>query len=122
MRKNAKSTAGSGNVFADIGFTNADEMLVKSDLVRHINHVIEQRGLTQVEAAEVLGVNQPKISALKRGRLTDFSIERLMRFLVSLGQGVEITVHPAPRATVRVIAPKLDPTVSRPPQAYRMLK
>ena len=75
-----------GNVFADLGFANADEMMAKSELVRHINKIIEQRGLTQVEAAGVLGVNQPKVSALKRGRLTDFSIERLMRFLVALGQ------------------------------------
>jgi predicted XRE-type DNA-binding protein len=83
----AKSIAGSGNVFADIGFANAGEMLAKSDLVRHINKIIEQRGLTQVEAAKLLGINQPKVSALKRGRLTQFSIDRLMRFLVTLGQG-----------------------------------
>jgi predicted XRE-type DNA-binding protein len=77
-------------------------MMAKSDLVRHINKIIEQRGLTQVEAAEVLGVNQPKVSALKRGRLTDFSIDRLMRFLVALGQEIDIRVRAAPHAGLRV--------------------
>ena len=102
MPRIAKSVAGSGNVFADLGFANAYEMMAKSELVRHINKIIEQRGLTQVEAAELLGVNQPKVSALKRGRLTDFSIDRLMRFLVALGQEINISVHPASRAGLRV--------------------
>ena len=102
MPRIAKSVAGSGNVFADLGFVNANEMMAKSELVRHINKIIEQRGLTQVEAAELLGVNQPKVSALKRGRLTDFSIDRLMRFLVALGQEINISVHPASRAGLRV--------------------
>ena len=102
MPRIAKSVAGSGNVFADLGFANADEMMAKSELVRHINKIIEQRGLTQVEAAELLGVNQPKVSALKRGRLTDFSIDRLMRFLVALGQEIDISVRPASHAGLRV--------------------
>src|SRR5437899_1421729 len=88
MPKAARSVGSSGNVFADIGFKNADEMALKSDLVWHINRAIEERGLTQAEAGSVLGVNQPKVSALKRGQLTDFSVDRLMRFLVSLGQTV----------------------------------
>jgi predicted XRE-type DNA-binding protein len=102
MPKIAKSVAGGGNVFADLGFANANEMMAKSELVRHINQIIEQRGLTQVEAAGLLGVNQPKVSALKRGRLTEFSISRLMRFLVALGQEIEIGVRPAPQAGLRV--------------------
>lgn len=96
--------AGSSNVFEDLGFPNADEMLAKSELVRHINRIIVQRGLTQTEAAEVLGVNQPKLSALKRGRLTEFSVDRLIRFLVALGQEVAITIKPANRAAVKVRA------------------
>jgi predicted XRE-type DNA-binding protein len=92
--KTAKSIAGSGNVFADIGFDNADEMLARSELVRYINRIIEQRGLTQVEAAKLLGINQPKVSALNCGRITEFSIDRLMRFLVALGQEVDIRVRP----------------------------
>lgn len=102
MPKKSKSDPGSGNVFADIGFSNAEEMLAKSELVRHINKIIEQRRLTQVEAARVLGVSQPKVSALRRGRLTDFSMERLLRFLVALGQAVAIRIRPASRAGVRV--------------------
>ena len=102
MPRIAKSTAGSGNVFADLGFANANEMMAKSELVRHINKIIEKRKLTQVEAAQLLGVNQPKVSALKRGRLTDFSIDRLMRFLVALGQEIDIGVRPASHAGLRV--------------------
>jgi predicted XRE-type DNA-binding protein len=81
--KTAKSIAGSGNVFADIGFDNADEMLARSGLVR---------------AAKLLGINQPKVSALNCGRITEFSIDRLMRFLVALGQEVDIRVRPGSSA------------------------
>jgi predicted XRE-type DNA-binding protein len=101
-KRSVRSVAGSGNVFEDLGFENADEMLVKSELARHINKAIERRGLNQVEAAEILGVTQPKISALKRGRLTDFSMERLMRFLIALGLEVNISVRPAAHAGFRV--------------------
>ncbi|MCI0349905.1 MAG: helix-turn-helix domain-containing protein, partial [Acidobacteriales bacterium] len=75
----------SGNVFADLGFPNAEEMLAKAELAQKITAIIERRRLTQVRAAEVLGVDQPKISALKRGRLSGFSLERLVRFLILLG-------------------------------------
>jgi len=94
-RRQRKSVDGSTNIFADLGFPNPDEMLAKSELVRQINRIIERRGLTQVAAAKLLGVDQPKVSALKRGRLTEFSVERLMRFLVALGQEVGISVRPA---------------------------
>ncbi len=93
---------GSGNVFADLGFANPDEMLAKAEMVRQINLIIAERGLTQIEAAHLLGVNQPKISALRRGRLTDFSIDRLMRYLVALGQEIDIAVRPANQAGFRV--------------------
>src|SRR4051794_13626137 len=104
MPKGPKSTAGSGNVFEDLGFANADEMQAKSELVRHINRIIKSKGLTQVEAAKLLGINQPKVSMLKRGRLTDFSVDRLMRFLVALGQEVDITVRPASQARLKVLS------------------
>jgi predicted XRE-type DNA-binding protein len=100
-----KSEVGSGNVFADIGFTNSQEMLVKSELVRHINRIIDGQGLTQVAAAKLLGVSQPRVSALDRRRLTDFSIGRLMRFLVALGHEVDIGVRPASQAGLRVGRP-----------------
>ena len=102
-RKAPKSIAGTGNVFADIGFKNADEMALKSDMVWHINREIEGRGLTQTEAGELLGINQPKVSALKHGQLTDFSVERLLKFLVALGQRVDIWIHPAQDAGITVV-------------------
>ena len=97
-----RSVAWSGNVFADIGFQNADEMILKSDLVWYINREIERRGLTQTEAGKLLGINQPKVSALRKGDLTGFSVERLMRLLVSLGQVVDIRIRPANNAGIRI--------------------
>jgi predicted XRE-type DNA-binding protein len=109
-----KSVAGSGNVFADIGFKNPDEMALKADLVWYINRAISQRGLTQAEAAALIGVNQPKVSALQNARLTDFSVERLMRFLVALGQTIDITIRPAPEAGVRVLKAGASATALTP--------
>ena len=87
----------SGNVFADLGFANADEMLAKAELAIKIANILRERRLTQVQAAEMLGVDQPKISALIRGRLSGFSIERLLRFLLRLGTDVSITIKPRAR-------------------------
>lgn len=104
MRNKADHTIGSGNVFADLGFPNAEEMLAKAELARRITAIIARRRLTQAQAAGVLGVDQPKISALKRGRLSGFSLERLVRFLILLGRDVEIVVkerHPARRGQAR---------------------
>jgi predicted XRE-type DNA-binding protein len=81
-------------VFADLGFSNPDLALAKADLVQRIRELIEQRKLTQVRAAELLGLDQPKVSALLRGRVEGYSIDRLFRFLTALGQRVEITVRP----------------------------
>ena len=83
---------GSGNVFKDLGFENPEEELAKAKLASIINDIIEERGLTQKQAGEILGVNQPKISALKNGRLKGFSIERLFSFLEKLDQHIEITI------------------------------
>ena len=93
MSGKVKVTASSGNVFKDLGLPNPEELLAKAELVRHISGVIEQRGLTQVEAAEVLGTTQPKISDLLRGRLAGFSMERLIRYLNALDRDVEIVVR-----------------------------
>lgn len=84
----------SGNVFADIGVSNAEECLAKTKLAYQINRLIEDRGLKQIEAAKLLDVDQPKISALARGRLSGFSIERLFRFLAILNQDVVIMIKP----------------------------
>lgn len=83
---------GSGNVFADLGVARPEEALAKAELAHKIAMTIERRGLTQAEAAKLLEVDQPKISALTRGRLAGFSLDRLVRFLVLLGNDVEIVV------------------------------
>ena len=85
---------GSGNVFADLGFANPDLALAKAELVQRIRDLIAERKLTQVKAAKLLGLDQPKVSALVRGRVEGYSIDRLFRFLNALGQRVEITVRP----------------------------
>jgi predicted XRE-type DNA-binding protein len=90
-------TVSSGNVFADLGLPNPEELLAKAELAHKITVLIRKRGLTQAQAAKLLGVDQPKISYLIRGRLTGFSIERLMRFLLLLGQDIRISVEATPR-------------------------
>lgn len=86
--------ASSGNVFADLNLENAEELLVKAELARRISSIIASQGMTQVEAAEVLGIDQPKVSALIHGKLGGFSTARLFRFLNALGRDVEIVVKP----------------------------
>lgn len=82
----------SGNVFADLGFAEPEDELTKAQVVSHIRQVIKRRRLTQAAAAALMGVDQPKVSALLNGRLANFSSERLMRLLTALGQGVEIVL------------------------------
>jgi len=94
-------TASSGNVFADLGFAEAEEELTKAQLASHIRQTIKRRRLTQVAAAGLMGVDQPKVSALLNGRLANFSSERLMRLLTALGQDVEIVVRDKPRNRAR---------------------
>lgn len=99
-------TPSSGNVFADLELPHADEELAKVELAFEISQIIEERGLTQEEAAELIGVDQPKVSAVARYRLDGFSMERLYRFLNALGRDIEIVVKPKPNsrknATLRV--------------------
>ena len=87
-------TKGSGNVFRDLGLADADVLQAKADLVFKLSAIIEKRGLSQVQAAELLGVNQPKISALLRGHLDGFSLDRIVKFLAALDQTVLIRVRP----------------------------
>ncbi|MEI8366728.1 MAG: helix-turn-helix transcriptional regulator [Parachlamydiaceae bacterium] len=88
----------SGNVFADLGIENPEEELTKAKLVWEIEQIIKKRKLTQVSAAKILGVNQPKISALISRKLAGFSVERLIHFLNALGQDIDIVVRPKPRS------------------------
>lgn len=102
-------TKGSGNVFADLGLAEPETALAKAELARRINAIIKKRGLKQAEAARLLGIDQAKVSALSRGRLTGFSTERLFRFLNALGRDIEIVIRPKPasrqRAHVTIITP-----------------
>jgi predicted XRE-type DNA-binding protein len=84
---------GSGNVFADLGIANPELALAKAELVQCIRNLIAERKLTQTKAAKLLGLDQPKVSALVRGRVGRYTIDRLFRFLNALGQQVEITVR-----------------------------
>jgi predicted XRE-type DNA-binding protein len=100
-------TPSSGNVFADLGFAEPEEELTKAQLASQIREIIKRRRLTQRAAAVVVGVDQPKVSALMNGRLANFSSDRLMRMLTALGQDVEIVVKErAPRCergSIRVV-------------------
>ena len=92
----------SGNVFADLGFADPEREQLKAHLTLQIYRIIKKRGLTQTEAGEILGIKQPHVSALMRNRAGNFSVERLMDFLIALGQDVEITVRPTRRDHGRV--------------------
>jgi predicted XRE-type DNA-binding protein len=85
---------GSGNVFKDLGIPNAEEHLVKAQLVFKIDSIMKSRRLKQADAAELLGIKQPDISNMLRGEFRQFSVERLLRFLVALDHDVEIIVKP----------------------------
>ena len=96
-------TPSSGNVFADLGLKDADTLMAKSLLAIHIKRAIKARALTQAEAADILGLDQPKVSAITGGRLEGFSTDRLLRFLNELGCDVKISVskpHPQTRGHV----------------------
>ena len=88
---------GSGNVYADLGYSDAEEMLVKAKLVRKISEIVRGKGLTQVETAKILGLTQPKVSAVLRGQFRGISERKLIDCLTNLGRDVEIVVRDAPR-------------------------
>jgi predicted XRE-type DNA-binding protein len=91
-------TRGTGNVFADLGFSDAAERHAKLRLAYALNQVLEARKLSQADAAKVLGVTQPKVSALRHYKLAGFSVERLMNLLTALDQDVEIVIRRKPRS------------------------
>ncbi|WP_017325351.1 helix-turn-helix domain-containing protein [Synechococcus sp. PCC 7336] len=98
MAKHIEVEVSSGNVFADLELPDADELLFKAQIVARICDLIEARNLTQQQAAESLGTQQPKVSELMRGRLDGFSTDRLFRFLNALDQDVEIVIKQKPHA------------------------
>ena len=89
---------GTGNVYADLGYGDADEMLIKAQLVTKIGEIIKRKGLTQTQAAQLLGMPQPKLSNLLSGRFRGFSERRLIDCLTKLGRDVQIVVKAAPRS------------------------
>jgi predicted XRE-type DNA-binding protein len=91
---NKRYEKSSGNVFKDLGLPDSEEHLVKAKLVWKIDGIMKERGLKQVEVAALLGIRQPDVSKMLRGEFRQFSVERLLRFLVALGQDVEIVVKP----------------------------
>jgi len=93
-QRNNVVTQSSGNVFADLGLPNAEELGAKVRLAASINAILAKRGLTQVKAASVLGVSQPKVSALRGYKLEGFSVERLMHFVTALEHDVVIEIRP----------------------------
>lgn len=101
-------TRGTGNVFADLGYADAEERQTKLRLAYAINGIIERQRMTQAAAADKLGINQPKVSALANYKLEGFSVERLMTFLTALDQDVEIVIKKKPKsrsaARISVIA------------------
>jgi len=105
-RKRIEIEAGTGNVFTDLGYADAKDRTLKVQLALEVTTALKQRGLTQAQAAELLGIVQPHVSDLVRYRLNRFSVERLMQFLTQLGKDVEIRIatRPArrPRMGVRV--------------------
>lgn len=116
----------SGNVFLDLGISNSEEALAKSHLAQQIQKIIKSQRLTQKQAAEILGIDQPKVSDIIRGNLTKYSLDRLMRFLRLLGNDIEIRVKKSKRST----RPMLDVVEEesaqikrkKPPKKPRLMK
>ncbi|MBZ5728715.1 MAG: helix-turn-helix domain-containing protein [Acidobacteriia bacterium] len=102
--KRTKVEIGSGNVFADIGLPNPEEALAKAEIARRVNLILASRKLTQVKAAAILGIPQPRVSDLNRGRLGKFSLEKLIDFAKRLGNDVEIRILPSGKPRLKVIA------------------
>jgi len=101
-KKDVRVFAGGVNVFKTLGRPDADEAFAKVELAFQIHALIVQMGLSQTQAAKRLDTDRARVSNLMRGRLKEFSIDRLFRFLTQLGQDVEVTVHPKRRARAEV--------------------
>jgi predicted XRE-type DNA-binding protein len=90
--------AGSGNVYADLGYPDSESMLVKAQLAAKIAEIVQRRALTQTRTAEILGLTQPKVSALLKGQFRGISEHRLLECLTRLGRDVHIVIKPAPKS------------------------
>lgn len=94
----SKIESGSTNVYADLGMADAEEMLIKAQLATKIGDIIKRRKLTQVQAAQLLGITQPKLSGLLRGQFRGVSETKMLECLTRLGRDVEIVIKSAPRS------------------------
>jgi predicted XRE-type DNA-binding protein len=92
MSRKVEHTKSSGNVFADLGLLNPEERMLKAELAVQIRRIIEQKGWTQSQAAELIGLDQPKVSRLLRGQLSGFSVDRLFNVLNRLGHNIEVRI------------------------------
>ncbi len=102
MNNKIEFSKGSGNIFKDLGLDSPDDRFAKTKIASMIYDIIEDRNLTQKEAGLILGINQPKISALRNGKLDGFSMERLFLFLRALDQDVDIIIHPKKQNKARL--------------------
>lgn len=100
-KKEVLITESSGNVFADLGLDNPEELKIKATIARLINKIIKKSGHTQARTAKILGISQPQVSDLKRGQLKHFSVERLFEFLNAFGRDVEIVIKKKNPRTLR---------------------
>ena len=101
---------GSGNVFADLGFPDADTHLLKAELVSRIDDIVRQRRTTQAETARMLGLSRPDVSRLLRGDFREHSLEHILRFLMALGCDVDIVIRPSDPDTggrLRIVGPEV---------------
>lgn len=120
MTDEQRFTVGSGNIYADLGFSEPEIEQTKAHLARQIAAIIQERRLTQVQAAAILGIDQPKVSALLRGRLGGFTADRLMRLITRLDFDVDISTRPKSdakqpaRITVHPTTDVLEPLVASP--------
>jgi predicted XRE-type DNA-binding protein len=97
LTRKREIVVGSGNVFKDLGLKNPEELLAKATLAARIVQIFEERTVSKTQVAKLLGVDQPKVSLIYRGRLDDFSVKRLMRFLTALHRDIRIVVGEKPR-------------------------
>ncbi len=109
MSKKVKFEESSGNVFADIDLPDAEELHLKAQLGYEVFRIIEERKLTQAEAADILGVKQPEISRLKKGKFNHYSVERLLTFLTRLNHDIEIRTTPTENRIGEIRVMKEEP-------------
>jgi predicted XRE-type DNA-binding protein len=101
MKENIEFELSSGNVFADIGFENSEEMILKSELVRQINSTIKEQGLSTIRVKEILNLDEKMLSDLSRGALTELTVEQLFRHLNILGRDLEVILKSSSKSSTQ---------------------